>query len=189
MSLPGSQRAVGTDGSDYQHREQIAPHYLTSAQTKSRLRGLIYTHFLLALVVFSQILTYHLPSLTTLNIPRPHLWQYMWLISVLASICGLLSLNKNKVLLMKLFFRGTVLFGLGTIITTIVFNLRDLFIFKKLKTNHQLEEIEPQTFFGFPLLVLWYIFLIIAVQIHAYSLYMANVLLGSWQQYRISKHH
>jgi hypothetical protein len=189
MSLPGSQRAVGTDGSDYQHREHIAPHYRLSTQTKSRFRLLIYIHLLLALVVFSQILTYHLPAMTTLNVPRPHLWRYIWLISVLASICGILSLNKNQVFLMKLFFRGTILFGLGTIITTIIFNLRDLFIFKKLKTNHQLDEIEPQTFFGFPLLVLWYIFLIITVQIHAYSLYMANVLLGSWQQYKIIKQH
>jgi hypothetical protein len=88
---------------------------------------------------------------------------------------------------MKIFFRGTVIFGLGTIITTIIFNLSELFTFKKLKTNHQLDEIEPQTFLGFPLLVLWYIFLIITVQIHAYSLYMGNVLLHSWQQYKSTK--
>jgi len=42
--------------------------------------------------------------MTTLNIPRPHLWQYIWLISALASICGLLAMNKNYVLLMKIFF-------------------------------------------------------------------------------------
>jgi len=187
MSLPGSQRAVGTDGNDYQHRERIAPHYRLSTETKSRFRLLIYLHFLLALLVFSQILTYHIPLISTLNVPRPHLWQYIWLTSVLASICGVLSLNKNHVLLMKIFFRGTVIFGLGTIITTIIFNLSELFTFKKLKTNHQLDEVEPQTFLGFPLLVLWYIFLIITVQIHAYSLYMSNVLLHSWQQYKSTK--
>jgi len=187
MSLPGSQRVIGTDGSDYQHRERIAPQYRLSAETKSRFRLLIYFHFLLALLVIFQILTYHIPLITKFTIPRPHLWQYIWLISVLASICGLLSLKKNSILLMKIFFRGTVLFGLGTIITTIIFNLSELFTFKKLKTKHQLDEIEPQTFLGFPLLVLWYIFLIITVQIHAYSLYMANVLLHSWQQYKSTK--
>jgi hypothetical protein len=189
MSLPGSQRAVGTDGSDYQHGERIPPHYRSSAETKSRFRLLIYIHFLLASIVFTQILTYHIPLITTLNIPRPHLWQYIWLISILASICGLLSLNKNRILLMKIFFHGTVIFGLGTVIITIMFNLRDLFIFKKLKNNHQLDEIESQKFLGLPLLVLWYIFLIITVQIHAYSSYMANVLLHSWQQYRSTKYY
>ncbi|CAF1511010.1 unnamed protein product, partial [Rotaria sordida] len=27
MSLPGSQRVTGTDGSDFQHRERVATHY------------------------------------------------------------------------------------------------------------------------------------------------------------------
>ena len=46
MSLPGSQRIVGTDGSDFQHRERIATHYRISAETKTRLRLLIYLHFI-----------------------------------------------------------------------------------------------------------------------------------------------
>ncbi|CAF2428529.1 unnamed protein product [Rotaria sp. Silwood2] len=186
MYLSSSQRVVGTDGSDYQHRECIAPHYRTSAETKSRFRILIYFHFLLAFLVLFHILTYHM-SLSALNVPRPHLWQYIWLNSILASICGLLSINKNHVFLMKIFFHGTVLFGLGTIVTTIILNLSELFTFKKLKNNHKLDEIEPQTFLGFPLLVLWYIFLVITVQIHAFSLYMANVLLCSWQQHKSTK--
>lgn len=189
MSLPGSQRVAGTDGSDFQHRERVASHYLVSAETKSRLRVLVYLHLLLALLVFCQLLTYHLPFLTTLNVPRPHLWQYVWLVTIIPSICALLSMNRNQVYLMKIFFRGTVLFGLGTIITTIILNLSELFTFNKLKHNHQLDDVEPQTFLGFPLLVLWYIFLIITVQVHAFSLYMANVLLNSWQQYKTPKQH
>ena len=187
MSLPGSQNIGGTDGSDFHHRERIATHYRLSAETKTRLRLLIYLHFVLAFLIFFQIITYHLSFLTTLNIPRPHLWQYVWLITVFSSICGLISMNRNHVFLMKIFFRGTVTFGLGTIMTTIIFNLSDLFTYKRLKTSHQLDEIEPQTFLGFPLLVLWYIFLIITVQIHAFSIYMANVLLQSWQQHRPKK--
>jgi hypothetical protein len=187
MSLPGAQRVTGTDGSDFEHRERIAAHYRVSAETKSRLRMLIYLHFVLAFLVFFQIITYHLPSKTTVKIPRPHLWQYIWLVTVIPSMCGLISMNKNQIFLMKIFFRGTVLFGLGTIMTTIILNLSDLFTYKKLKTNHQLEEVEPQTFLGFPLLILWYIFLIIMVQIHAFCLYMANVLLHSWQQYKPTK--
>ncbi|UJR08137.1 hypothetical protein I4U23_012413 [Adineta vaga] len=187
MSLPGAQRVTGTDGSDFQHRETIASHYRVSAETKSRLRIFIYLHFLLACLVLFQIVTYHMPMLTTLTIPRPHLWQYLWLVTIIPSICGLMAMNKNQIFLMKIFFRGTVLFGLGTIMTTIIFNLSDLFTFKKLKSKNQLDDVEPQTFLGFPLLVLWYIFLIIMVQIHAFSLYMANMLLHCWQQYKPTK--
>lgn len=190
MSLPGSQRAAGTDGNDFIHRERIAPQYRFSSESKTRFRFLVYSHLLLALIVFSQMLTYHFPILPpNFVIPRPHLWQYIWLISVLASIAGLWSLQKNNVLAMKLFFRGTILFGLGTILITIILNLSELFTFKKLKNNHQLDEVEPQKFFGLPLLVLWYIFLMITVQIHVYSLYIGNMLLGSWQQYKTPKQH
>ena len=187
MSLPGSQRVAGTDGSDFQHRERIAQHYHTSLESKSRLRLLIYLHFGLALLVLFQVVTYHLPLISSFNTPRPHLWQYIWLLTLIPSICGLISMKKNHIFLMKVFFRGTVTFGLGTIMTTIIFNLSDLFTYNKLKTNNQLDDVEPQTFRGFPLLVLWYIFLIIMVQIHAFSLYMANVLLHSWQQYKSNK--
>ncbi|CAF1457293.1 unnamed protein product [Adineta steineri] len=187
MSLPGSQRVTGTDGSDFQHRETIASHYRVSTETKPRLRILIYLHFILACLVIFQIVTYHIPLVTTVNIPRPHLWQYIWLITLIPSICGLLSMNKNHIFLMKVFFRGTVMFGLGTIMTTIILNLSDLFTFKKLKSKNKLDEVEPQTFLGFPLIVLWYMFLIIVVQIHAFSLYMANILLHSWQQYKPTK--
>jgi len=189
MSLPGSQRAVGTDGSDFQHRERVAPHYRFSTETKLRFKYLVYTHFFLVLIVFAHVVTYQSALRTQWNIPRPHLWQYIWLISVFASVCGLFSLNRNQIFLMKLFFRGTVIFGLGTILITIILNLSELFTFKKMKTNHQLDEIEPQTLFGLPLLVLWYIFLFIAVQIHAYSLYMANTLLKNWQPVKSSKVH
>jgi hypothetical protein len=187
MSHSGSQRIAGTDGSDFVHRERVAAHYHVSAETKSRLRILIYLHLLLALLVLCQIVIYHVPYLTSLNVPHPHLWQYIWLLTIVPSLCGLLSMNRNHVPLMKVFFRGTVLFGLGTIVTTIILNLSELFTFNKLKHNHQLDDVEPQTFLGFPLLVLWYIFLIITVQVHAFSLYMANILLGSWQQYRGTK--
>lgn len=190
MSFPGSRRVVGTDGNDYIHREHIAPHYRLSAESKTRFRYLLYIHLLLASIVFSQILTYHFPLLpNSFVVPRPHLWQYIWLISVSASIVGLWSLKKNHIFAMKIFFRGTILFGLGTILITIILNLSELFTFKKLKNNHQLDEVEPQKFFGFPLLVLWYIFLMITVQIHVYSLYIGNVLLASWQQYKPHKQH
>ena len=39
-------------------------------------------------------------------------------------------MNRNHVFLMKIFFRGTVTFGLGTIMTTIILNLSNLFTFR-----------------------------------------------------------
>ncbi|CAF1250106.1 unnamed protein product [Rotaria sp. Silwood1] len=54
---------------------------------------------------------------------------------------------KNPKLLYK--NNDTVTFGLGTIMTTIILNLSDLFTFKKLKSYHQLDEVELQTFLGF----------------------------------------
>ena len=187
MSYAGAQRVTGTDGNDFKHRETIAAHYQVSVETKPRLRLAIVLQLLLGLLVFLQIVTHHLQARIKTRIPHPHLWQYIWLITVIPSIFGLLSLKKNHVQYMKIFFRGTVIFGLGTILTAIIFNLTDLLTFKQLKKNHQLDEVAPETFVGFPVLVLGYMFLIIAVQIHVYSLYMANILLNSWQQHKGTK--
>lgn len=172
MSLPGSQRAVGTDGNDFSHRERVADHYKISVETKPRFRSLIFLHFGLALLVIVQFLTYHLDLLPKSNIPKPDPWEYIWLLTLIPSISGLLSLKKNDVSLMKIFFRGTVLLGLGTIMTAIIFNLSDLFTIASLKQTS---------------VVISYIFLIIMVQIHAISLYMANILLHSWQQNKSTK--
>jgi hypothetical protein len=147
---------------------------------KTRLRLLIYSHFLLATLVVTQLITFHFSLINTMNIPRPHLWQYIWLVSVIPSICALLALRRHQFVLMKIFFHGNLLFGLVTIGITILLNLSDLFTYKRLKVNQQLNDIETQTFLGFPLLVLWYIFLMITVQIHGFSLHTAHVLMQHW---------
>ncbi|CAF1031413.1 unnamed protein product [Didymodactylos carnosus] len=177
---PNSSRVEGTDGSDFIYRERVAGHYQISTKIKSRLRLLIYLHFLLALIIIVQILLYHIRSFFPSSVTKPHIWEYLWLISIFASICGLCSLSRNNLLLLKLFFRGVIIFGLGTILSTIIINLTDLFAYSKLKTKQQHEQ-QQQMFFGLPVLVLWYIFLAITVQVHSYSLYLANTLIKSWQ--------
>lgn len=179
MSLSSSPRTVGTDGPDFPRS--------TGPETKSRLRSLIYIHFLLAIVILAHLVTYHFSIATNFSIPRPHLWQYIWLISLFPSFCALLSFARHRIFLMKLFFHGTMIFGFGTILLTILVNLSDLLTYQRLKFNHRLNEIEPQTFLGLPLIVLWYMFLIIAVQIHAFSLYLANSLLTLWQEFQLNK--
>ena len=81
-------------------------------------------------------------------------------------------MKKNDVWLMNIFFRGTVLLGLSTIMTAIIYNLSDLF------TLASLTKIS---------VIISYVFLIVMVQIHAISLYMANILLHSWQQNKSTK--
>ena len=43
-------RARGTDGSDFEHREQVASHYHHSVTLKSRLKNLLYAQAALAVV-------------------------------------------------------------------------------------------------------------------------------------------
>mgnify|MGYP001027157260 CR=1 FL=1 len=172
MSLPGSQRVAGTDGNDFSHRERVAEHYKISVETKPRFRLCIYLHFGVALLVIAQLLSVHFELFPNLNIPKPDPWEYVWLLTLIPSIAGLLSMKKNDVWLMNIFFRGTVLLGLSTIMTAIIFNLSDLF------TLASLTKIS---------VIISYVFLIVMVQIHAISLYMANILLHSWQQNKSTK--
>jgi hypothetical protein len=172
------QRTIGTHANSISSKDRIVEHYALNTQTKVRLQWLIYAHFLLACLVVCQLMTYHLSLVTVISIPRPHLWQYIWLVSLVPSIVGLMSMKSNNPFLMRIFFRGTITFGLAIITTTIVLNLNELFNYKRLKVTRQFS---PPTFLGLPLLILWYIFLIITVEIHAFSLYMAHSLLNTWQ--------
>ena len=50
MASRAGPRAVGTDGSDFTHREQVATHYQTSAETKPKLRMILKVQTLCAVI-------------------------------------------------------------------------------------------------------------------------------------------
>lgn len=107
------------------------------------------------------------------QVPKPFLWEYIWLGSLLPAIVGYFSLNRNRLPMLRFYYIGTVLLGLGTVLTTMVFNASDLLEYAQTKKS-------ANTFHDFPVIVLWYMYLFIVIQIHALGIYFARILIKCW---------
>ncbi|TGZ42191.1 Protein jagunal [Temnothorax longispinosus] len=122
-------QALGTDGSDYGHRQKIATHYQVSATNKSRLKYCIFFHYLLFFVMLAKLsadildhLDIFILEIEELQIPQD-VWTY-------------LTIGKSE--------------------------------------NIHLWQ-------GLPYGVLWYAFILLASQVHCFSLYFSWNLLVAWR--------
>ena len=55
MAARAGPRAEGTDGSDFQHREQVALHYQESAAIKGKIRKSLIPHMFLTVLCFGRL--------------------------------------------------------------------------------------------------------------------------------------
>jgi hypothetical protein len=134
-------------------------------------------HGMMSALLFVQ-LAFHFGNKVVENfqfpaVPKPMLWEYIWLLSLVPAIAGYLSLNKNRLSLMNIYYRGTVVLGLGPVLTTMLFNASDLLEYAQTKQTSNL-------YFDFPVIVLWYVYLFIVIQIHAFGIYFSRVLIKIW---------
>lgn len=183
MASPGGPRALGTDGSDFNHRQKVASQYQASPLYKARFRFCIFSHFVLFLVLSAKLLEDVLDRLDVfileleeLYIPKPMIWEWMWLSSLLFTFFGLSGARKNKSGSMKIFVLGTVIFGLGPIFFAAIYYAKDMWQYVETRDSSGLQRWQ-----GYPIAVLWYIFLTAAFQMHLFSLYFAIRLLKAWK--------
>jgi len=172
----------GTDGSDFQHRQRVAAHYQASAAYKSRLKMSIFCHGLLAIVLLAKVsedildrLDIFILSLQELYVPKPLPWEWWWLLSVPIAILGLSAIRKNNALSMKIYFSGTFTFGVVPVLAAAFIYFGEMYEYVQTKKNVVLWQ-------GYPVAVLWYIFIVLATQVHAFSLYFALRLILAWQR-------
>jgi len=182
MASKTGPRALGSDGSDFMHRERVASHYKASATNKSRLKVFIFLHLLLWVFMVFRLSTslfvtlgFRPPAyLQRLRLPKSQLWEYVWLVTILPCLFGLFALRKNRIFLMQQYVLGIFVFGFCSTAFTLYDMYDDMKHYWKTKTT-------DQYILGYPLIVVWYIFLVIAVQLHTYSLYIGYQLLKAWK--------
>jgi hypothetical protein len=175
-------RPTGSDGTDFLHRERVAGHYEASVANKSRLRYTIYLHLMLVMLMmfrlcesFFLIMNLQPPQfLQELKLPRAEFWEFIWLTSSIASLFGLIALRKNRAVLVQQYIIGTLIFGLGPVVYAIFATLDDLLAYYEMRETKNL-------FLGFPVVVMWNMFLVIALQVHAFGLWFGWNLLCAWK--------
>jgi hypothetical protein len=107
-------------------------------------------------------------------LPQPQKFQFIWLSSLIPAIIGLVMIFLNLTNLLQLFQYTNIIFGLVPVLFTTIFNTSDLWNYVKFKQTKEL-------FHGFPLIVIWYMILIIKIQIHIFSFYFTRLLINNWK--------
>ncbi|WAR07925.1 JAGN1-like protein [Mya arenaria] len=182
MSSSSGKRPDGTDGSDHWHRESVAWQYKISSINKGRLKTTLNLQIVFGLLVIVRLL----PGLTALvglpiykklqhwDIPAPKAWEYAWIVSLVAAVFGLKSLPKNDALVLKQFLIGTAVFGILPVIYGLIELFDDLMLYYKDKKS-------SSQILGYPAVLVWYLCLVVCLQMHAFGIYFGANLLKAWK--------
>nr|CAD7194863.1 unnamed protein product [Timema douglasi] len=125
MASKGGPIALGTDGTDFAHRQRVAAQYQ---------------------------------------------------ISLLLSFLGLAAVRKNRIKAMQRYMIGIGVFGFGPILYAAIYYFSDVWSYMSTGETEDLFVWQ-----GYPYAFLWYAFIILAVQVHFFSLYFAWNLLAAWK--------
>ena len=113
-------------------------------------------------------------ALQKMRLPRAMTWEFVWFVSFIPAIFGLIAIRKNTVLLMQQYLIGSIVFGLGPVVYA-MYDLSDDFM-----AYMSTKEV-GLTFQGWPVIVLWAMFLVIALQLHCFGIHFAYQLLKAWR--------
>ncbi|XP_011496209.1 PREDICTED: protein jagunal [Ceratosolen solmsi marchali] len=180
------QQALGTDGSDFHHRQKIATHYQTSAINKSRLKYCIFFHYILFFIMLAKLsadildrLNIFILEIEELQVPQPLWWEYIWCTSLFLSFVGLSAVRKNKIKILQQYMIGIAVLGFGSIVFGFIYYFKD--VYEYLSTGNTQD---IQMWQELPYGVLWYGFILTASQVHGFTLYFSYNLLVAWQTKR-----
>lgn len=170
----------------------INPHgfiFFFSALNKTRLKYCIFFHYLLFFLMLAKLMSDILDRLDIfvleieeLQVPEPIWWEYAWLLSILVTFLGLTAIRKNRIKLMKQFMYGIGLFGYGTTFYGALYHFSDAWTYVSTR-----ETDEIHIWMGYPYAMLWYAFILIAFQVHFFSLYFAWNLISAWRARGLKK--
>ncbi|CAG2122829.1 unnamed protein product, partial [Medioppia subpectinata] len=180
---------AGTDGSDFGHRQRVASHYQISALNKSRLKFCIFFHYLLFVVMMCKLsddildrLDIFILELQELYIPKPRLWEWLWASSVVLSLFGLTSFKNNSLSSIRFYAIMTFAMSLCPILYALVYYFNDLWSFME---TRDLSKVKEQ-WNGYPVALIWYTFLVVALQIHFFQLYFSIKLWFAWNVKKVN---
>ncbi|XP_043275960.1 protein jagunal [Venturia canescens] len=176
-------QALGTDGSDYNHRQKIATQYQISAMNKSRLNCCIFFHYVLFFVMLAKLsadildrLDIFILEIEELQIPQPLWWEYIWCVSLLLSFLGLSAIKKNKIKTLQRYMIGIVVLGFGPLFYSTIYYASDVWTYLSVGVTEDIHMWQ-----NMPYGLLWYGFILLAFQVHFFSLLFSWKLLVAWK--------
>lgn len=180
---------VATDGTDFLFRQKIASQYRVSGLYKFRLKFCIFLHSILFLAMCAKVtedildrLDIFILELEELYIPKPLIWEWMWLSSFVFVFPGLKGIKRNKISSLTTYAIGMFLFGLCPIIGAGIYFFKEMWQYVETRDTTNLQKWQ-----GYPIAPLWYLFLTLCFQVHIFSLYFAVRLIRTWKMRSVKK--
>lgn len=115
-------------------------------------------------------------QLQELYIPKPRLWEWIWAASILSAWTGLKAIRRNNIYSMKVYLTMVSLFSLCPVIFALAYYFNDFWAFVNI---HSLTK-EMEVWQGYPVALIWYSFLVVALQVHFFQLFFAYTLVKAW---------
>lgn len=168
MASRDGPRAVGTDGSDFAHRQRVASHYKESVQWKGKLKACLCFHLVLIVAVGAWIIA----AYSGIVKAHPEPWEMVWLVSIVPTIVGLISLPKNNIKQLYVYAFGTLFIGVVPLVFGACVMVQNLYF----NISHGRAP-ATQQWQNAPMKMAASAFVI---QFHGISLYYANKLIGAW---------
>ncbi|ENN74262.1 protein jagunal [Dendroctonus ponderosae] len=183
---PVHQSPPSAGGEDHTFRQRIAVQYQQSAVNKSRLKYCVFLHYFLCFAMLAKLVPYILDRFNwfiliveELEVPEPFAWEWFWLSSITASAFCLDAIKKNSVTSMRNYIISIVLLGYLPILYALVFWFSEVYIF--LVSDDYFDVVDLVYWRMYPCGLLWYAFLMIALQVHSFSMYFSFKLITAWK--------
>ncbi|KXJ78106.1 hypothetical protein RP20_CCG005513 [Aedes albopictus] len=158
------------------------------ALNKARLKYCIFFHYLLFFVMLVKLsadildrLDIFILEIEELQIPQPLWWEYFWCLSVFLSYFGLTAARRNRINDMKKYMVGISTVAFVPLLYCLIYYLNDVSEYISLEKGTELEDTDIFVWQGYPYGLLWYGFVLLALQVHFFSLYFAWNLIKAWR--------
>jgi len=156
------------------------------AETKSKLKWTTLFHYTLGALMLLKLVPEILDKLDIfvmeveeLFLPKPMLWEWLWLGSLVGTLFSWTASKKSNVLQMRLFQVMILALGVLPILVGMAVHFSDAYAF----INND-KKAKILKWMGLPVSMLWYGFFLLTLQAHAMQLYFSNILVAAWQPKR-----
>lgn len=111
-----------------------------------------------------------------LYIPKPLAWEWLWSSSIIFAIMGLNALSKNRLQSLTSYAAGTFVLAVCPVLGVAVYFFNDVSEYADMKNEANVEFWQ-----GLPVAVWWYGFIMVAFQVHLFSIFFAAKLIKIWR--------
>jgi hypothetical protein len=159
------------------------PLFKLSALYKSRLKVCIFLHFLLFLLMCAKLsedvldrMDVFILELEELYIPKALPWEWLWTSSIIFAFMALNALSRNRLSSLHTYAAGTIVLAICPLLGAAIYFFNDVSEYAELKSEASVEFWQ-----GLPVAVWWYGFIMVAFQVHIFSIFFAAKLIKIWK--------